>query len=76
MTQLAATASSITRWHRMAAHLAGSRLTARSKRRTQEPGRPIRSVKNRRPKARETEAEAECAMGVGGLRRSEDTRER
>jgi hypothetical protein len=43
---------------------------------TQEPGRPIRSVANRRPKARETGAEAECVVGVGGPYRSDDAGER
>jgi hypothetical protein len=76
LTQLAATASPITRWHRMAAHLAGSRWTADSKKMTQEPGRPIRSVESRRPKARETKAWAECVVGVGGPHKSEDAGER
>jgi hypothetical protein len=55
---------------------AGSRLTATSKEMTQEPGRPIRSVENRRPQARETGAEAECEVGVGGPHKSEDAGER
>ncbi len=76
MTQLAATARILTRWHKRAAHLAGSRLPASSKKMTQEPGRPIRSGKNRRSKARETEAEAEREMGVGGPYKSEDAGER
>ena len=76
MIQLAATASSITRWHRMAAHLVGSWLAARSKKMTQEPGRPIRSVESRRPKARETKAGAECVVGVGGPHKSNDAGER
>lgn len=66
----------LTRWHRRAAYLAGSRWAARSKEMIQEPGRPIRSVESRRPKARETKAGAECEVGVGGPHTSEDAGER
>ena len=76
LTQLAATVSTLTRWHMRAAHPAGSRWTACSKKMTQEPGRPIRSVESRRPKARETEAGAECVVGVGGPNMSDDAGER
>ena len=51
-------------------------MTTRSKKMTQEPGRPIRSVESRRLKARETKAEAECVVGVGGPHKSEDAGER
>jgi len=55
---------------------AGSLYTACPKKMTQEPGRPVRSVENRRPKARETKAWAECVAGVGGPYRSCDAGER
>ena len=58
------------------AYSAGSRYAARSKKMTQEPGRPVRSVENRRPKTRETEVWAECVAGVGGPYTSEDAGER
>jgi hypothetical protein len=38
----------------------------------QEPGRPVRSVENRRPKAKETGAKAECVAGVGGPNKSDE----
>ena len=43
---------------------------------TQKPGIPVRSVENRRRKARETKAEAECVAGVGGPYTSGDAGER
>src|SRR5262249_38130198 len=58
------------------AHSAGVRWGADSKEATQEHGRPPRSVENRRPEARETRAEAECEVGVGGTYRSDDAGER
>src|SRR6185436_12116171 len=46
----------VTRWHMTATQPAGSWCTARSKKVTQKPGIPGRSVERRRPKARETKA--------------------
>ena len=56
----------VTRWHMTATQPAGSWCTARSKKVTQKPGIPGRSVERRRPKARETKAWAVCDSGVGG----------
>lgn len=53
-----------------------SRCTARSKKMTQEPGRPASSVGRRRPRARETAAWAECEAGVGGPHTSDEAGER
>jgi len=60
----------LSRWHMRTRHEAGSRSTARTKKMTQQPERPVRSVESRRPKARETKAWAECVAGVGGPHRS------
>jgi len=66
----------LTQWHKRAEHEAGSRCAARSKKMTQKPGRPVRSVESRRPKARETKAWAECVAGVGGPHTSDEAEER
>lgn len=71
-----ATATATTHWHIVASHSAGTWSVVRTKEMTQEPGIPIHSVEHRRPEARETAAEAACAMGVGGLGTSEDAGER
>ena len=57
-------------------HEAGSWYAARSKRMTQEPGIPRRSVENRRSEARETGAEDRMRLGVGGPRSSKEAGER
>jgi len=62
--------SVLSRWHMRTRHEAGSRSMARTKKMTQQPERPVRSVESRRPKARETKAWAECVAGVGGPHRS------
>jgi hypothetical protein len=58
------------------AHGAGSWYAARSKKMTQEPGIPRRSVKSRRFEARETGAEDRMRLGVGGPRSSDEAGER
>jgi hypothetical protein len=45
---------------------AGSRNAALSKKMTQKPGIPSRSVRSRRLDARETGAESRMRLGVGG----------
>jgi hypothetical protein len=49
-----------------AGYRAGSWNTALSKKMTQKPGIPSRSVESRRLDARETGAESRMGMGVGG----------
>src|SRR5882672_4931099 len=61
---------------RRAVHQAGSETAARSKRMTQQPGRPLSLRMFGRWLARETEEAVDGGRGVGGSRTSEEVGER